>query len=245
MDKSFDVTDHREMGLVPCCGHPENCYSTLPCETRTAYREKAKNTDALAEILEHQEKTVRAAIKHLSTPSWAADRQTAMEFLNHCWCQNKELYAELQASDAGWKSEDAAQDKINAATHGSTATTSESTPVGSVRLVPNGRLWPAITTDSAERKDAPVFSGVMKYFPKALAAVAQLSKIGNDKHNPGQPLHWSREKSSDHGDCIARHQLEAGTIDTDGRLHDEKVAWRALAQLEIAIEQLRASGVKY
>lgn len=102
-----------------------------------------------------------------------------------------------------------------------------------------------IATDSAARKEAPVFSGVMKYFPKALAAVARLSKIGNDKHNPGEALHWSRGKSDDHGDCIARHQLEAGTIDTDGRLHDEKVAWRALAQLEIAIEKLHADGVDY
>lgn len=102
--------------------------------------------------------------------------------------------------------------------------------------------------NSAERKSAPVYEGVMCYFPNALVEVARVSKMGNDKHNPGQPLHWSFNKSTDHGDCIARHQLEAEDIDTsdleyerenvvssaqhEGVLHAAKVAWRALAQLE-------------
>ena len=93
-------------------------------------------------------------------------------------------------------------------------------------------------TDSQERKDAPVFSGVLAYFPDAIIEIARLSKTGNDKHNPGQPLHWSRDKSTDHGDCIVRHQLDAGTIDDDGHLHDAKIAWRALAQLQLALEKL-------
>ena len=104
---------------------------------------------------------------------------------------------------------------------------------------------PALTTDSAARKAQPIASGVLDYFPLALADVAKLSKIGNDKHNPGQPLHWSRGKSDDHADCIIRHMLDRGTIDTDGLLHDAKVAWRALAQLQLAIEKLRAEGVDY
>jgi len=32
-----------------------------------------------------------------------------------------------------------------------------------------------------------------------------------------------------------RHQLEVGTIDTDGFDHAVKVAWRAMAQLEILL----------
>ena len=102
-----------------------------------------------------------------------------------------------------------------------------------------GQPRPRLPTDSTERKNAPVFSGVLAYFPDALIEIARLSKMGNDKHNPGQPLHWSREKSGDHADCIVRHQLEAGTLDTDGILHDAKVAWRALAQLQIALEKRR------
>lgn len=94
----------------------------------------------------------------------------------------------------------------------------------------------ALPTDAAERKAAPVFSGVLRYFPDALAEVARVSKAGNDQHNPGQPLHWDRSKSTDEGDALVRHQLEAGTRDSDGQRHSAKVAWRALAQLQKEIE---------
>lgn len=90
--------------------------------------------------------------------------------------------------------------------------------------------------DAATRKAVPVYSGVMKYFPDALIEIARLSKIGNDQHNPGQPLHWSRGKSNDHADCLVRHQIDAGKVDTDGVRHSAKVAWRALAQLQLEIE---------
>ena len=91
---------------------------------------------------------------------------------------------------------------------------------------------------SAQRKNQPVFSGVLAYFPDAMFAIAELSKAGNDKHNPGQPLHWSKDKSNDHADCLARHLLEHGTIDPeDGISHTVKVAWRALALLQIEIEE--------
>lgn len=94
-----------------------------------------------------------------------------------------------------------------------------------------------LPTDSKERKNAPMARGLLDYFPDALAAVARLSQKGNDKHNPGEPLHWSREKSNDHADCIVRHLAERGTVDAeDGDLHDVKVAWRALAMLQIALE---------
>jgi hypothetical protein len=92
------------------------------------------------------------------------------------------------------------------------------------------------------RKGQPIFSGCLAYFPDALLAVAELSLTGNDKHNPGQPLHWSRGKSNDHGDCIVRHQLDVGKIDAeDGHYHEVKVAWRALAQLQTFIEERRAA----
>lgn len=94
-----------------------------------------------------------------------------------------------------------------------------------------------LPTNSKARKDTPICTGVLDYFPKALAAVARLSKAGNDKHNPGQPLHWAREKSTDHADCIIRHMLERGTVDEFGFLHEISVAWRALAQLEVALEK--------
>lgn len=94
-----------------------------------------------------------------------------------------------------------------------------------------------LPTDSQVRKDTPIYSGVLAYFPRAMAYIAQVSKVGNDKHNPGQPLHWSKGKSNDHADCVARHLIEHGTVDPDdGLLHSGKLAWRALALLETELE---------
>lgn len=96
---------------------------------------------------------------------------------------------------------------------------------------------------SADRKNVPLFSGLMKYFPDALVEVAKLSKYGNDKHNPGEPLHWSKGKSNDHDDCIARHLLDAGKIDPDsGFPHRVMVCWRALAALQTEIENEREAA---
>lgn len=69
-----------------------------------------------------------------------------------------------------------------------------------------------LTTDSAQRKDIPMYSGCLMYFPAALAGVAMHSKAGNDKHNPGQPLHHSRGKSNDHVECIIRHLVDMGDL---------------------------------
>lgn len=69
-----------------------------------------------------------------------------------------------------------------------------------------------LPADSAERKNVPLYSGCLAYFPAALAGVAAHSKAGNDKHNPGQPLHHARGKSNDHMDCIARHLIDIGDL---------------------------------
>lgn len=94
--------------------------------------------------------------------------------------------------------------------------------------------------DAKRRKGIPVYSGFVAYFPDAILAVAELSRIGNDQHNPGQPLHWSREKSADHQDCLMRHTIDDArgeVVDTDNVLHKTKVAWRAMADLQIALEK--------
>jgi hypothetical protein len=96
-----------------------------------------------------------------------------------------------------------------------------------------------LETDSAKRKDVPIYSGFVRYFPDAMAEVARLSKAGNDKHNPGEPLHWSRGKSDDHLDCLMRHLAEVGNLDDDGFYHDVKVAWRALTHLQSFLERVR------
>jgi hypothetical protein len=102
-------------------------------------------------------------------------------------------------------------------------------------------------TNSADRKNVPVFSGVIKYAPAALAGVARISKAGNDKHNPGEPLHHARGKSMDHADCIVRHAMDVADIEAaifrdeavreifgllpeaDALLNEvSRLAWRAL-----------------
>lgn len=94
--------------------------------------------------------------------------------------------------------------------------------------------------DSAERKDIPMAAGLLDYFPAALAEVAAVSKAGNDKHNPGEPLHHARGKSMDHADCIVRHLVDRGGVDDAGLRHSAMVAWRALALLQQELEDAGA-----
>jgi Domain of unknown function (DUF5664) len=90
--------------------------------------------------------------------------------------------------------------------------------------------------DTSERRKAyPMATGLLDYFPDALAAVAEISYMGNQKHNPGAPLHWARGKSMDHADCIARHLTERGGFDK-GMRHSAALAWRALALLQEELE---------
>lgn len=97
-----------------------------------------------------------------------------------------------------------------------------------------------MTDEAQKRKETPVYSGVLKYFPDALKAVARVSYIGNEQHNKGEPLHWSREKSTDQLDALVRHLTDyagGNKFDTDGQPHLAKVAWRALAQLQLDEEK--------
>lgn len=105
-----------------------------------------------------------------------------------------------------------------------------------------------LPTDAQQRKATPIYSGVIKYFPDALAAVAQVSKAGNDQHNPGQPLHWAKEKSTDEEDALTRHLVDraAGVkLDDDGQRHAAKIAWRALALLQREIEAEQEMDERY
>jgi len=98
-----------------------------------------------------------------------------------------------------------------------------------------------LPTGGVERKQYPVASGVLDYFPDALVAVAHVSWQGNEQHNPGQPLHWARSKSADEADTMLRHFLERGSLDKDGIRHTAKMAWRALALLQKELEAEKES----
>jgi hypothetical protein len=98
-----------------------------------------------------------------------------------------------------------------------------------------------LPTDSIKRKDYPLFRGCLRYFPAALAGVARISKLGNDKHNPGEEMHHARGKSPDQGDCILRHLIDVEDllaaldrnetgVTSDQVLNElNQMAWRALA----------------
>ena len=92
---------------------------------------------------------------------------------------------------------------------------------------------------SADRKQVAMSRGLLAYFPDALALVARHSVRANEKHNPGEPVHWSREKSNDHEDCIVRHSasiaVDPNSTD-DGQPHVVCRAWRALAALQLWAE---------
>lgn len=86
-------------------------------------------------------------------------------------------------------------------------------------------------------KDTPVYSGVIRYFPLAMAAISRVSVAGDRKHNPGNdgPPMWSRGKSTRHDDAIMSHTIKALFEEMDEELGEPHVAlraWRALAALE-------------
>lgn len=88
-----------------------------------------------------------------------------------------------------------------------------------------------LPTDDAERKKTVIFTGFFAYFGLAIAAVARHSYDGSKKHNPNEPIKWTRGKSNDHADALLRHLLEGDYV---------AVVWRALALCQLDLEQKRA-----
>lgn len=99
----------------------------------------------------------------------------------------------------------------------------------------------SLTEDAAERNSYPMAEGLLYYFPNALAEVSRVSKIGNEQHNPGEPMHWARGKSTDHANKIMRHLIDAGKVDKYGVRHSAALAWRALAMLQEELERDNAA----
>jgi hypothetical protein len=104
------------------------------------------------------------------------------------------------------------------------------------KRVPKEYQKPAPKEEAQSRKERPIASGVLDYFPDALMEVAYCSYVGNEQHNKGKPVHWDRSKSGDEADALIRHFIKRGTLDTDGVSHSAKTAWRALALLQKEIE---------
>lgn len=96
--------------------------------------------------------------------------------------------------------------------------------------------------EAKARKALPVFTFLMEYFPDAFIEMVKVSVAGNDQHNPGQPMHWAREKSTDQMDCALRHMMDYGRgelRDADGQYHLAKAMWRLGAELQLLVEKER------
>jgi hypothetical protein len=94
---------------------------------------------------------------------------------------------------------------------------------------------------NVERKRIPIWTHLIEYFPDAFLAVVDVSVKGNDQHNPGEPLHWAREKSTDQMNTAMRHMWDHGrgqVLDTDGAYHLAKAIWRLSAELQMTIERV-------
>lgn len=93
---------------------------------------------------------------------------------------------------------------------------------------------------------APIYRGVVSYFPRAIAAVASVSEFGANKYA------WGGWRSVDNGyarysDAMVRHlgeEAKGEILDPDsGLLHAAHTAWGALARLELYLtEQERKDG---
>ena len=107
-----------------------------------------------------------------------------------------------------------------------------------------GKVEPTTTHDFKEpinpRKNYPMYSGLLSYFPNALREVSHCSWVGQMQHNPDKPLAWDRSKSGDELDAMLRHLADHAKgieFDTDGIRHLSKCAWRMLAILEKTLEK--------
>ena len=96
----------------------------------------------------------------------------------------------------------------------------------------------ALQLEKERRKNTPIYSGVVKYFPLALAEIARCSMAGQSQHNPDKPLAWDRAKSGDELDALMRHLADhsENPMDNDGQLHLAKICWRSLAALQKHLE---------
>lgn len=87
---------------------------------------------------------------------------------------------------------------------------------------------------------APVYNGFFLYFPRAIKAVANVSKFGAEKYNvPYSDQNWRGVESARFRDAEGRHMLDAitdGLYTEDSKLlHAAHKAWNAMQELEMLL----------
>lgn len=99
-----------------------------------------------------------------------------------------------------------------------------------------------LPTDEKEKSEYLMHDYMFGYFPDAWLAELEVAISGNRQHNPGEPLHWARDKSTDHSNKALRHiwlDARGEDKDTDGTWHLAKAIWRLKAKLQLKIEARR------
>lgn len=96
-----------------------------------------------------------------------------------------------------------------------------------------------MTDKQKQRKQTPVYSGFIKYFPLAISEISKASQSGQEQHNPHLPLAWDRSKSGDELDALMRHLLDHASgikFDDCGTRHIVKCGWRIMAYIQKEME---------
>ena len=90
-------------------------------------------------------------------------------------------------------------------------------------------------------KSKPQLSLLFKQFPKAIEAIVMCSEYGHNKYKETDQdfLNFKRvnEGSKAYADAGLRHRAQIGNDDESGLPHAYHVAWNALAELELLIEE--------
>jgi hypothetical protein len=104
---------------------------------------------------------------------------------------------------------------------------------------PNGKK-PGEPGAKLDAGKAPIFQGLLDYFPRALESVSMVSLAGSKKYA------WKGWEAVPDGfnrysNALGRHLLKEqteGDVDAEtGCLHAAQIAWNALARLELKLRQ--------
>jgi hypothetical protein len=100
--------------------------------------------------------------------------------------------------------------------------------------------------DKVRKGDWPVYSYMFDYFPLAYLEEVRVAVVGNKQHNPGEPLRWAREKSTDQLNTCMRHLFDYAKAKKEGQVCPRdatgksvlaQAIWRLKAQLQLDAEE--------
>lgn len=107
-------------------------------------------------------------------------------------------------------------------------------------------------TNGGKKFDAgksPVARGCLRYFPRALLFVADVSAYGAKKYDvPYEDQNWRNVPDGEgrYADAEGRHMLKQAISPVDkesGLQHLQMKAWNALAELELHLTELEKQGI--